>query len=212
MPCPGLRPQPSRPQRHTTHPRRPTTPAVPYPRARTRTPQRDLADLTPRERERERIAAAAAERLRATGTGYADLQSTKPQTVAFALNDSPVGQLAWIAEKFRDWSDPASELPEDAVPIDLLLTNVTLYWLTGTGATSAHLYYEVRAAPVAPPGPGGVPTAVAVFPTDPAIRRLMERDHNVVRWSEFDRGGHFAAMEAPDLLVEDVRAFFRTLR
>lgn len=171
-------------------------------------PDGDLSDLTPRERDR----IAAAERLRATGTGYADLQSTKPQTVAYALNDSPVGQLAWITEKFREWTDPAHDLPEDAVPVDHLLTNVTLYWLTGTGATSAHLYYEVRAAPVTPPGPGGVPTAVAVFPTDPAIRRLMERDHNVVRWSEFDRGGHFAALEAPDLLVEDVRAFFRTLR
>ncbi|HEY1180644.1 MAG TPA: epoxide hydrolase [Phytomonospora sp.] len=171
-------------------------------------PEGDLGGLSPRERAR----IAAAERLRATGTGYADLQSTKPQTVAYALNDSPVGQLAWIAEKFREWTDPARDLPEDAVPVGHLLANATLYWLTGTGATSAHLYYEVRAAPVDPPGPGGVPTGVAVFPTDPAIRRLMERDHNVVHWSEFDRGGHFAALEAPELLVGDVRAFFRTLR
>ena len=98
------------------------------------------------------------------------------------------------------------------MPVDHLLTDVTLYWLTGTGASSAHLYYEVRAAPVPPPGPDGVPTGVAVFPTDPAIRRLMERDHNVAHWSEFDRGGHFAALEVPDLFVGDVRTFFRAVR
>ncbi len=165
-------------------------------------------DLT--EVEQARI--AAAERVRAEGTGYADLQSTRPQTLAFALMDSPVGQLAWIVEKFREWTDPARPLPEDAVDLDQLLTDVTLYWLTGTGATSAHLYYENRVAADEPSGPTGVPTGIAVFPSDPAIRRVAEREHNVVHWSEFDRGGHFAAMEAPDLLVEDIRAFFRRFR
>ncbi|WP_163511763.1 epoxide hydrolase family protein [Fodinicola acaciae] len=166
-------------------------------------PSGDLTDL-----ERERLAFAY--EIKETGTGYADLQSTRPHTLSFALNDSPVGQLAWIIEKFREWTDPARELPEDAVDLDLLLTNVTLYWLTGTGATSAHLYYETR---IDNPdlSPSGVPTAVAIFPTDPAIRRLVEREHNVVRWTEFDRGGHFAALEAPDLLVEDIRAFFGAL-
>ncbi|MEW9529879.1 epoxide hydrolase family protein [Microbispora sp. NPDC049125] len=162
--------------------------------------------------EAELARLAAAERLRRDGTGYADIQSTRPQTLAYALNDSPIGQLAWIAEKFREWTDPGRELPEDAVDRDLLLTNVTLYWLTGTGASSAHLYYETRVAPAAPGRRSGVPTGVAVFPHDPAIRRLLEREHAIVHWSEFDRGGHFAAAEAPDLFVDDVRAFFRPLR
>jgi len=171
-------------------------------------PARVPDDLTAVERAR----IAAAERIRDEGTGYADLQSTRPQTLAFALTDSPVGQLAWIVEKFREWTDPARPLPEDAVNLDQLLTDVTLYWLTGTAATSAHLYYENRVAAEEPSGPSGVPTGIAVFPSDPAIRRVAEREHNVVHWSEFDRGGHFAAMEAPDLLVEDIRAFFRRFR
>ncbi|GAA2302882.1 epoxide hydrolase [Glycomyces scopariae] len=165
-----------------------------------------LADLTPEDRDR----LESVRDLVRHGTGYADLQSTKPQTIAYALNDSPVGQLAWIADKFHDWTDPAARLPEHAVDVDQLLTNVTLYWLTGTGATSAHQYRAVRDEPAAPYS--DVPTGVAVFPTDPAIRSLMERRHRIVHWSEFDRGGHFAAMEAPDLLVQDLREFFRPLR
>jgi pimeloyl-ACP methyl ester carboxylesterase len=145
------------------------------------------------------------------GTGYADIQSTKPQTLAYALNDSPVGQLAWIVDKFKDWTDPAAELPEQAVDPDQLLTNVTLYWLTGTGASSAHQYRAVRDE-VDAADPSDVPTGVAVFPTDPAIRGVLERRHRIVHWSEFDRGGHFAAMEAPDLLVQDLREFYRGLR
>ncbi|GAA2431871.1 epoxide hydrolase family protein [Streptomyces macrosporus] len=168
----------------------------------------DVDRLTAAERAR----LAAAERLRREGTGYAELQSTRPQTPGYALTDSPVGQLAWIVEKFREWTDPGRGLPEEAVDRDLLLTNVTLYWVTGTGASSAHLYYEERVAERGVGPPSGVPTGVAVFPGDPAIRRVVEREHRVVRWSEFGRGGHFAALEAPDLLVADVRAFFRPLR
>ena len=168
----------------------------------------DFAGLTQAEQAR----LAAAEQLRREGTGYADIQSTRPQTLAYALNDSPVGQLAWIVEKFKEWTDPAHALPEDAVDRDQLLTNVTLYWLTGTGASSAQLYYEVRAASGTPVERSEVPTGIAVFPHDPAIRRIAEREHNLVHWSEFGRGGHFAAMEAPELLVDDIRAFFRRLR
>jgi pimeloyl-ACP methyl ester carboxylesterase len=168
----------------------------------------DLQDLT--EAEQARLAAAI--RLREVGTGYADLQSTRPQTIAYALTDSPVGQLAWIVEKFWEWTDPARELPEDAVDRDQLLTDITLYWLTGTGASSAQLYYEVRAAAGSAVARSTVPTGVAIFPTDPAIQRVVAREHHLVHWSEYDRGGHFAAMEAPDLLVADVRAFFRRLR
>jgi pimeloyl-ACP methyl ester carboxylesterase len=162
--------------------------------------------------EVEQARLAAAERLRQVGTGYADIQSTRPQTLAYALNDSPVGQLAWIVEKFWEWTDPAIDLPEEAVDLDQLLTDVTLYWLTGTGASSANLYYETRGERRAPVEFSAVPTGIAVFPSDPAIRRIAEREYNLVHWSEFTRGGHFAAMEAPDLLVSDIRAFFRRFR
>ena len=158
----------------------------------------------------ERARLAAAEQLRAVGTGYAELQGTRPQTVSFGLSDSPVGQLAWIVEKFWEWTDPAHALPEDAVELDHLLTDVSIYWFTNTSASSANLYYENRAA--ADDIKPGVPTGVAVFPTDPAIRRVLDRRHRIVHWSEFSRGGHFAALEAPDLLVDDIRAFFRLVR
>ncbi|WP_204078773.1 epoxide hydrolase family protein [Planotetraspora phitsanulokensis] len=144
--------------------------------------------------------------------GYAVIQATRPQTLAFGLHDSPAAQLAWIAEKFKEWTDPARELPEDAVDVDQLLTDISVYWFTGTAASSARLYKETqkswgKAAEYSP-----LPHGVAVFPGDPGVRRIAERDHKVVHWSEFDRGGHFAAMEAPELLVEDIRAFFRTVR
>jgi pimeloyl-ACP methyl ester carboxylesterase len=145
--------------------------------------------------------------------GYLQLQGTRPQTIAYALTDSPVGQLAWITEKFKDWTDPAAELPEDAVDRDQLLTNVSIYWFTGTARSAANSYYERFHDPSmwAPKERGTVPTGVAVFPTDVAIRRFAEKTDTIVHWSEFDRGGHFAAMEAPDLLTQDVRAFFGTL-
>jgi pimeloyl-ACP methyl ester carboxylesterase len=171
-------------------------------------------DLQPGDREQlndaEQERLAAADRLRAVGTGYADLQGTRPQTVSYGLSDSPVGQLAWILEKFWEWTDPARELPGDAVDLDHLLTDVSIYWFTNTSATSANLYYETRGAHdnLRP----GVPTGVAAFPTDPAIRRVLERRHHIIHWSEYDRGGHFAALEAPDLLVQDIRAFFRLVR
>ena len=164
-------------------------------------------DLPPARRE-------FAEYVRTEGTGYAALQSTRPQTVGYALTDSPAGLLAWMVEKFKEWTDPALELPEDAIDRDHLLTDVSLYWFTETAASSAQLYYEVRVAEAAgvDTSISGVPTGVAVFPTDPAIRRLVEREHHVVHWSEFSRGGHFAAMEASDLLVADLREFFLPLR
>jgi pimeloyl-ACP methyl ester carboxylesterase len=145
-------------------------------------------------------------------SGYAILQSTRPQTLAYALTDSPVGQLAWIVEKLKDWTDPAAELPEDAVDRDRLLTDVSLYWLTATAGSSANVYYEGAKSWGRTSEPSVVPTGVAVFPMDVTIRPIAEREHNIVHWSEFDRGGHFAAMEAPDLLVADVRAFFRQVR
>lgn len=145
-------------------------------------------------------------------SGYFQLQATRPQTLAYALSDSPAGQLAWIVEKFKEWTDPPDALPEAAVDRDLILTNVMLYWLTNTGASSANIYYEgMHAASWGQP-PVTVPTGVAVFAQDVAIRRYAEQGFSIVRWSDFERGGHFAALEAPDLFTDDVRAFFRSLR
>ena len=152
-------------------------------------------------------------------SGYMKLQATRPQTLSYALADSPVGQLAWIAEKFREWTD-SDKVPEDAVSRDRLLTLVSIYWLTRTAGTSAAIYYEDAGklkdilAGVLPP-PTTVPLGVACFPEDIflPLRGLAERDHgNIVHWSEFDRGGHFAALEQPELLVADIREFARTLR
>ena len=122
--------------------------------------------------------------------------------MAYALLDSPVGQLAWSGQLLVG-QDP-----------DFVLTNVMLYWLTGTAGSAARFYYENAHDTDQPTTPTTTPTGVAVFRDDfQSIRRYAERDHsNIVHWSEFDRGGHYAAHEAPDLLVEDVRAFFRGLR
>ena len=144
--------------------------------------------------------------------GYFQIQATRPQTLAYGLADSPVGQLAWIGEKFKEWTHPSAALPEEAVDRDHLLTNVMLYWLTGTAASSARLYYENVHSGSWSQQRGTTPTGVAVFAEDITIRRYAERGHNIMHWSEFDRGGHFAAMEAPDLLVGDVRTFFRRFR
>jgi epoxide hydrolase len=143
--------------------------------------------------------------------GYLRIQATRPQTLAYALTDSPAGQLAWIVEKFRAWTDPAAELPEDAVDRDQLLTNVTLYWLTRTGASAAHVLYDgMHAQDWAEPGTA--PTGWAVFGRDSITRKLLDPDHRVEHWTEFDRGGHFPAMEAPELLVSDIRRFFGAVR
>ena len=141
-------------------------------------------------------------------SGYHREQSTRPVTVSYALHDSPVGQLAWVAEKFHDWIDPASVIDRDD-----LLTNVMLYWLTGTAGSSAQLYWESFHGG-GPHGVGTTPTGVSVFPHDLflPVRRFAEPSENIVAWTEHDRGGHFAALEVPELLVPDVRAFFGGLR
>jgi pimeloyl-ACP methyl ester carboxylesterase len=145
-------------------------------------------------------------------SGYFKISATRPQTLAYALTDSPVGQLAWITEKFKEWTFPTTELPETAVDRDLMLTNVMLYWLTGTAGSAAGMYYENMHVGSWHTQPATTPTGVAVFAQDVAIRRYAEYGNNITHWSEFDHGGHFAALEAPDLLAADVRAFFRALR
>lgn len=172
--------------------------------------------------------------------GYLQCNSKRPQTVAYGLTDSPVGQLAWIVEKFKELTDPEEGLPEDSVDRDRMLTNVSLYWFTGTAASAAQIYYEEisasswggaegswggaegswgeteawdKAEGWGETGGGAkVPTAVLVSARDVTVRRWAARDHDIVRWTELERGGHFLALEAPETLVADLREFFRELR
>jgi epoxide hydrolase len=145
----------------------------------------------------------------ANRAGYWVQQSTRPQTLAYALTDTPVGQLAWIAEKFLEWTDPASEIDPD-----VLLTNVMIYWLTGTAGSSARLYRENALAPRTGRPPLTVPVGVAICPHDLVlpVRAIAEWMLPIARWTELDRGGHFAALEVPGPFTDDVRAFFRPLR
>lgn len=147
--------------------------------------------------------------------GYQKIQGTKPQTLGFGLMDSPAGLAAWITEKFRGWSDCDGDV-ESVFTRDELLTNITIYWVTGTITSSTRLYYETFK--------GGrigllekkveVPTGVARFPKEIMRfpRKWVENHFNVTHWTDMPRGGHFAAMEQPDLYLEDVRKFFRTVR
>lgn len=150
-----------------------------------------------------------------TGSGYQQIQGTKPQTIGYLLEDSPAGLAGWIVEKFREWSDCGGD-PERSFTKDQLLTNVMVYWVTRTATSAARLYWEMRRAgrTTLPQQPVRVPTGVANFPAEIARteRAWAERRYNVVHWTEHPRGGHFAAMEVPDLFVEDVRTFFRPLR
>ncbi|MFI0355279.1 epoxide hydrolase family protein [Actinomadura sp. 9N407] len=194
--------------------------------------------------------------------GYLQCNSKRPQTVTYGLHDSPTGQLAWIMEKFKELSMPEDGLPEDSIDRDRMLTDVSLYWLTGTAGSAAQIYYEEISANAWTdsddsgsadwsadsgasgdsgdwsadseagtdsgeagtdsgdwggdsggwvPERGTVPTAVLVSAHDVTIRPWAERDHNVVRWTELGKGGHFLAMEQPDLLIDDVRDFFQKL-
>jgi hypothetical protein len=159
--------------------------------------------------------------------GYLDLMSTRPQTLAYSLTDSPAGQLAWIAQSFKEWTAASAELPEDAVDRDLLLANISIYWFTRSGASAARFVYETAHADWGgsseqdwggSPDSGweapaaAVPQGLALFGGDDLLRKVLDPDHKMAHWSEYDRGGHFAALEVPDLLVGDLRTFFRGLR
>jgi pimeloyl-ACP methyl ester carboxylesterase len=174
-----------------------------------------MADLEPADFAR----LAHAQAFEEDGSGWRKLQSTRPQTLAYGLTDSPAGQLAWIVEKFWEWTDSAKS-PEDAVDRDTLLTNATIYWLTATAGSSAQLYFESQHRDAdfvrtwAGPWPLAMPVAVASFPADAVrpVRAFADRLLPTLRqWTEFDRGGHFAALEQPDLLVGDLRTFIRSL-
>jgi len=146
-------------------------------------------------------------------SAYAQLQGTKPQTLGVGLNDSPAGLLAWIVEKFRTWSDCDGN-PENVFTRDQLLTNVMLYWVTQTITSSTRLYWELQHPREGTPSYVGVPTGVARYPKEIIRypRAWVERRYNVTHWAAMPRGGHFAAMEQPELFADDVRAFFRTVR
>jgi pimeloyl-ACP methyl ester carboxylesterase len=170
---------------------------------------------TPPLTEAEKQFMAEFERYRQREMGYFEEQSTKPQTLAYALTDSPAGLAAWIVEKLRTWSDCGGDV-ERRFSKDDLLTNVMIYWVTGSIGSSMRLYYESRRQPWAlRQGEHiSVPTAYARFAVEITRppREWVERAFNLHRFSDFPRGGHFAAMEEPELLVEDIRAFFRPLR
>jgi pimeloyl-ACP methyl ester carboxylesterase len=140
--------------------------------------------------------------------GYQKIQQTRPQTLAYALTDSPAGQLAWNAELWTGWGDYA-----DYLDVDTYLTHVSIYWYTRTAGSSARHYYEdAHSGAGYRDAPNTVPTAVAVFPQDfRTVRAFAERANNIVRYTEFDRGGHFAYTTDPDLVVEDLREFFASL-
>ena len=161
-----------------------------------------------RERRAERSAAFS------DGRGYQSIQGSKPQTLGYGLNDSPAGLAAWIVEKFHAWSDNDGNV-ESAFTKDEMLTNITLYWVTETITSSSRLYYESgNTRPTRAVGYIEVPTGVAVFPKEISFtpRRWAEASYNIVHWTRMPRGGHFAALEEPELLVDDVRTFFRGLR
>ena len=147
--------------------------------------------------------------------GYGHIQGTKPQTLSYGLNDSPAGLAAWIVEKYRSWSDCGGDV-ERRFTKDELLTTITIYWVTQTIGSSTRLYYESQHNPWSIPQGESikVPCGVAVFPRELSRppREWAERSYNVQRWTEMPSGGHFAALEEPQRLAQDIREFFRPLR
>lgn len=143
---------------------------------------------------------------------YMSIQSTKPQTLAYGLSDSPVGLAGWIIEKFCAWSDCNGDLRQ-RFSEDELLTNIMIYWVTNTIGSAAHMYYEnMHSLP--PMRPIEVPTGIALFPADILLppKEWAERNLNITRWTLMPRGGHFTAMEEPEPLADDIRAFYRAFR
>lgn len=143
---------------------------------------------------------------------YMSIQSTKPQTLAYGLSDSPVGLAGWIIEKFRAWSDCNGDLRQ-RFSMDELLINIMIYWVTNTIGSSARIYYE-NTHSLPPMGYIKVPTSIALFPADILLppKEWAMRNLNITRWTSMPRGGHFTAMEEPELLADDIRAFYRPFR
>ena len=163
--------------------------------------------------------AARFDREQALEEGYRTQQATRPQTLSYAMMDSPVGVAAWIVEKFNSWSDTAGDDIESVYTKDELLANIMVYLVTRTFNTASWVYYGRREEGGRVLSPEGrrveVPTGCALYPAEFLAwppRSYVERMYNVTHWAEIPRGGHFAAMEQPDLFVEDLRAFARSLR
>jgi len=170
----------------------------------------DFEDITPAEQQHlDRAGWYAGQ-----DNGYFRIQETRPQTLAAGLADSPVGLLSWVGEKFYGWTQHDGDL-FSVIDRDHLLTNVALYWFTETINSSTRFYFETMQPGGMTPGSlGDVPLGVSAFPNElfMARRRWVEPTHNVTFWAEHESGGHFAAMETPDVLLNDVRTFFRSLR
>lgn len=171
-------------------------------------PDEELAELSEIERDRvHRIEAFMREEY-----GYIAIQSTRPQTIAYGLTDSPVGQLAWIMDKFREWTYPRNAAPDKIIDRDRLLTNASIYWFTKTSGSAAYVGYAQGTDWTTPHTNSGIPTAAIAFAQDVSIRRYVEGQNTITRWTDIDHGGHFAAMEEPDMLTADIREFFRACR
>jgi epoxide hydrolase len=144
--------------------------------------------------------------------GYLEIQKTRPLTIGYLLNDSPVGQLTWITEKFKLWTGVGDKLPEETVDLRQLLTNISLYWFTMSGAAAADFLSANLSVQRDWGRPSYAPVGMAVFSARSSARGLHDPEHRLPHWSEFSAGGHFPAMEVPDLLVGDLRKFFRNRR
>ena len=164
--------------------------------------------LTAEEKERLDGLKAA----RAEDFGYLQVQTTRPQSIAYGLTDLPVAQLTWIVEKIKEWTDPAKALPEDAVDLDHLLTLVSVYWFGKGGAGAANFLYEAMHAPAAWGQTHDRPQGFVAFGDEPLIRRILDPQHELAYWNQYAEGGHFPAMEVPDLVVGELRTFFAGLR
>lgn len=168
-----------------------------------------IEDWTPQER----ASAAVTQQFLGQESGYSAIQGTKPQTLGYGLCDSPAAQAAWIYEKFQAWSDCDGD-PLSVLSMDEMLDNITLYWLTGSGASSARLYWESLAGAFQPPS-AETPTGCSLFPKEvmrPSRRWASRTYRNIVYWNELQKGGHFAAFEQPALFVEELRKCFRLFR
>ena len=176
-------------------------------------PPAEQADPMAGLSDRELADVANAQVWQTEGNGYFRIQATKPNTLGFALTDSPIGLAAWIVEKFHGWTDCNND-PQQAISFDDMLTNICLYWFTGSITSSSRLYYETEHDENPSFSYIDTPTAGALFPVEiaNAPRAWCEQVYNIQRWTRFNKGGHFAALEAPEDLAEDIRAFAVQLR
>lgn len=168
----------------------------------------DLASLSDSEKE----ALADLKRFTTEGQGYSAVQRTRPQTIGYALSDSPVGQAMWIFEKLAEWTDSGGN-PLSVLSYDEMLDNIMLYWLPGTAASAARLYWESHRTFAA--DPTDLPVACSIFPREiirPSRRWAARKYPNLIYWGEPERGGHFASFEQPDVFVTEIRNAFRSVR